>query len=144
MTAIPKPIYYLSLLGLLPVISGVFGSFDFLMLEREINVWLYKFGLLFSALILSFLGGCLFVFEIHLKPTLEFKGLVLSIIPSLWAIVSINLPMSSFLLAIGFLAILERERILRRNCELPPWWLRMRLRVTTLIIIALIIMGFNA
>ena len=144
MTVIPKPIYYLSLLGLLPVIAGVLGSFNFLMLGGEINVWLYKFGLLFSDLILSFLGGCLFVFEILLKPKLEFKGLVLSIIPSLWAIISINLPMSSFLLAIGFLAILERERILRRNCELPPGWLRMRLQLTTLLIIALIVMGFNA
>ena len=144
MTEISKPIYYLSLLGLLPVIAGVLGSFNFLMLGVEINIWLYKFGLLFSALILSFLGGCLFVFEILLKPKLEFKGLVLSIIPSLWAIISINLPMSSFLLAIGFLAILERERILRRNCKLPPGWLRMRLHLTTLLIIALIVMGFNA
>ena len=131
MTAIPKPIYYLSLLGLLPVIAGVLGSFDFLMLGTEINVWLYKFSLLFSALILSFLGGCLFVFEILLKPKFEFKGLALSIIPSLWAIVSINLPMSSFLLTIGFIAILERERILQRNCQLPPWWLKMRFRLTT-------------
>ena len=144
MTEISKPIYYLSLLGLLPVIAGVLGSFNFLMLGVEINIWLYKFGLLFSALILSFLGGCLFVFEILLKPKLEFKGLVLSIMPSLWAIISINLPMSSFLLAIGFLAILERERILQRNYELPPGWLRMRLHLTTLLIIALIVMGFNA
>ena len=144
MTEISKPIYYLSLLGLLPVIAGALGSFNFLMLGVEINIWLYKFGLLFSALILSFLGGCLFVFEILLKPKLEFKGLVLSIIPSLWAIISINLPMSSFLLAVGFLAILERERILRRNCKLPPGWLRMRLHLTTLLIIALIVMGFNA
>ncbi|PQM55497.1 MAG: hypothetical protein CML39_07785 [Rhodobacteraceae bacterium] len=144
MTEISKPIYYLSLLGLLPVIAGVLGSFNFLMLGVEINIWLYKFGLLFSALILSFLGGCLFVFEILLKPKLEFKGLVLSIMPSLWAIISINLPMSSFLLAIGFLAILERERILQRNCELPPGWLRVRLHLTTLLIIALIVMGFNA
>jgi len=144
MTTIPKPIYFLSLLGLLPIIAGAIGSLELLMLGKELNDWLYKFGLLFAALILSFLGGCLLVFEILLKPKLELKGLALSIMPSLWAIISINLPMSAFSLAIGFLATLERERIIQRNCKLPPWWLRMRLRLTTLIIIFLIVIGFNA
>ncbi len=144
MRTIPKPILYLSLLGLIPVISGVVGSFNFLNVGEETNFWLYEFGLQFSGLILSFLGGCLFIFEILLKPKLEFKGVALSMVPSLWAVAALNLPISSFLLAIGFLLTLERERILVRSCNLPPWWLKMRLQLTTLMVIALILMGFNA
>ncbi|MFL2790846.1 MAG: DUF3429 domain-containing protein [Paracoccaceae bacterium] len=139
----PKPIYYLSLMGLLPVIAGAIGSLDFVFLGEEINNGLHKFGLIFSALILSFLGGSLFVFEILLKEKIEIKGLIISMLPSIWAIGAINLPLSGFLLAIGYLATLERERILNRTCKLPTWWLGMRLRLTSFMIIFLIIIGFN-
>ena len=140
---IPKPVYYLSIMGLLPVIAGAIGSLDFVFLGEEINNGLHKFGLIFSALILSFLGGSLFVFEILLKEKIEIKGLIISMIPSIWAIGAINLPLSGFLLAIGYLATLERERILNRTCKLPTWWLGMRLRLTSFMIIFLIIIGFN-
>ena len=143
MIHIPKPIYYLSLMGLLPVIAGAIGSLDFVFLGEEINNGLHKFGLIFSALILSFLGGSLFVFEILLKEKIEIKGLIISMLPSIWAIGAINLPLSGFLLAIGYLATLERERILNRTCKLPTWWLGMRLRLTSFMIIFLIIIGFN-
>lgn len=143
MTHIPKPIYYLSFMGLLPVIAGAIGSLDFVFLGEEINNGLHKFGLIFSALILSFLGGSLFVFEILLKEKIEIKGLIISMLPSIWAISAINLPLSGFLLAIGYLATLERERILNRTCKLPTWWLGMRLRLTSFMIIFLIIIGFN-
>ena len=143
MKVIPKPVYFVGLLGLLPAIAGVVGSFNFSHLGEEINHFLYEFGLLFNALILSFLGGCIFIFEILLKPKLELKGIALSMVPSIWAIIAINSPISSFLLAIGFLAALERERILVRNLKLPAWWLKMRLQLTSLMVFALILMGFN-
>ena len=143
MKVIPKPVYFVGLLGLLPAIAGVVGSFNFSHLGEEINHFLYEFGLLFNALILSFLGGCIFIFEILLKPKLELKGIALSMAPTLWAIIAINSPISSFLLAIGFLAALERERILVRNLKLPAWWLKMRLQLTSLMVFALILMGFN-
>ncbi len=130
-------------MGLLPVIAGAIGSLDFVFLGEEINNGLHKFGLIFSALILSFLGGSLFVFEILLKEKIEIKGLIISMLPSIWAIGAINLPLSGFLLAIGYLATLERERILNRTCKLPTWWLGMRLRLTSFMIIFLIIIGFN-
>tara|TARA_E500000178_G_scaffold183919_1_gene182248 strand:+ start:27 stop:461 length:435 start_codon:yes stop_codon:yes gene_type:complete len=144
MMIIPKPVYYLSTMGLLPVIAGVIGSLNLIFLGEEFNRWLQEFGILFSAMILSFLGGSLFIFEILLKTKIEFKGLVISLLPSIWAIAAVNLPLSSFLLAIGYLATIERERILLRTCKLPNWWLSMRLRLTSLMILALIIIGFNA
>ena len=144
MMIIPKPVYYLSIMGLLPVIAGAIGSLNLIFLGDEFNKWLQEFGILFSAIILSFLGGSIFIFEILLKKKIEFKGLVISMLPSIWAIAAVNLPLSSFLLAIGYLATLERERVLFRTCNLPAWWLSMRLRLTSLMILVLIIIGFNA
>ena len=141
---IPKPVYYLSIMGLLPVIAGAIGSLNLISLGDEFNKWLQEFGILFSAIILSFLGGSIFIFEILLKKKIEFKGLVISMLPSIWAIAALNLPLSSFLLAIGYLATLERERVLFRTCNLPSWWLSMRIRLTSLMILVLIIIGFNA
>ena len=61
---IPKPVYYLSMMGLLPVIAGAIGSLNLIFLGDEFNKWLQEFGILFSAIILSFLGGSIFIFEI--------------------------------------------------------------------------------
>ena len=64
---IPKPVYYLSAMGLLPVFAGAIGSFNLIFLGEEFNRWLQESSILFSAMILSFLGGSLFIFEILLK-----------------------------------------------------------------------------
>ena len=66
MKKIPAKIQYLSLAGILPILIGVIGSFDLYFIDDVVNLWLIKFSILFSALILSFLGGCLFIFEIQL------------------------------------------------------------------------------
>ena len=143
MEKIPPKIQYLSLAGILPILLGVIGSFDLYFIDDVVNLWLIKFSILFSALILSFLGGCLFMFEIHFKSKLEFNGLLISMCPSIWAAISIQLPISCFLLAIGFLATLERERSLAKIFDLPYWWLKMRFRLTTLMVLLLIFLGFN-
>jgi len=61
----------------------------------------------------------------------------------IWAVFSLLLPMTCFLLAVGFLTTLERERFLSRIIILPNWWLKMRFQLTTLMVFLLIIMGFN-
>ncbi|MFL2802991.1 MAG: DUF3429 domain-containing protein [Paracoccaceae bacterium] len=143
MIIIPSNVKYLSYAGIIPILIGVIGSFDLNLMSNSINTWLVEFGLLFSALILSFLGGCLFIFEIHLKSEIDFKGILISMCPSIWAVFSLLLPMSCFFLAIGFLATLERERSLAKIIIFPNWWLKMRFRLTTLIVLLLVIMGFN-
>ena len=63
--------------------------------------------------------------------------------PSICAAFSLLLPMSCFLLAIGFLATLERERYLAKVIIFPNWWLKIRFRLTTSMVLLLVIMGFN-
>ena len=144
MIIIPSKVKYISYAGMIPILMGVVGSFDLSLMGNNINNWLVELGMLFSAIILSFLGGCLFIFETHSKSEINFKGLMVSMCPSIWAVFSLLLPpMTCFLLAVGFLTTLERERYLARIIILPNWWLKMRLQLTTLMVFLLIIMGFN-
>ena len=143
MTGIPSKVKYLSYAGIIPIIMGAIGSFDFNLISNNINTWLFEFGVLFSAVILSFLGGCLFIFEVQSRSEIDFKGLFMSMCPSIWAVCSLLLPMSCFLLAIGFLATLERERYLSRTIFLPKWWIKIRFQLTVPMVLLLILMGFN-
>ena len=125
MIKIPSKIKYLSYAGIIPVLIGVIGSLELNFISNNINNLLVEFVLFFSAIILSFLGGGLFILETHYKSEINFKGLFISMCPSIWAVFSLLLPMSCFLLAIGYLATLERERSLSkaRTISFPNWWL---------------------
>ena len=114
MIKIPSKVKYLSYAGIIPIIIGVFGSFDLNLISNNINDFLIEFGVLFSATILSFLGGGLFILETHYKSEIDFKGLFISMCPSIWAVLSLLLPMTCFLLAIGFLATLEMSNFFSR------------------------------
>ena len=145
MIKIPSKVKYLSYAGIIPIIIGVFGSFDLNLISNNINDLLIEFGVLFSAIILSFLGGGLFILETHYKSEVDFKGLFISMCPSIWAVLSLFLPMTCFLLAIGFLATLERERSLSKAkiISFPNWWFKLRFQLTTAMIILLVVLGFN-
>ena len=143
MIIIPSKVKYISYAGMIPILMGVIGSFDLSLMGNNINNWLVELGMLFSAIILSFLGGCLFIFETHSKSEINFKGLMVSMCPSIWAVFSLLLPMTCFLLAVGFLSTLERERYLSRKIILPNWWLKMRFQLTASMVLLLIVMGFN-
>mgnify|MGYP006267893289 FL=1 len=145
MIKIPSNVKYLSYAGIIPIIIGVIGSFNLNFISNNINELLVEFGVLFSAAILSFLGGGLFILETHYKSEINFKGLFISMCPSIWAVLSLLLPMTCFLLAIGFLATLERERYLSKSkiISFPNWWFRLRFRLTTAMIFLLVIFGFN-
>ena len=144
MTSIPKRVWYLSLAGIMPIIGATVGSFNLPFVGNLISFWLLEAGILFSALILAFLGGCIFIFEILPKAEPDLKGLCIAFLPPLWALIAVLMPASGFLLAVGYLLTLERERIMHRSGLLPAWWLKMRFRLTTLMTILLIIIGFNA
>ena len=145
MIKIPSKIKYLSYAGIIPVLIGVIGSLELNFISNNINNLLVEFGLFFSAIILSFLGGGLFILETHYKSEINFKGLFISMCPSIWAVFSLLLPMSCFLLAIGYLATLERERSLSKSktISFPNWWFKLRFQLTTLMVLLLIILGFN-
>ena len=82
MIKIPSKVKYLSYAGIIPIIIGLIGSFDLNFISNNINDLLIEFGVLFSAIILSFLGGGLFILETHFKSEVDFKGCLLYTSPS--------------------------------------------------------------
>ena len=142
MISIPNLVKFISIGGLIPVFVGAIVISFPIKVEANLSMFFKDTSLIYAGIILSFLGGCLFLTEC-IQPKLSWKGLVFSVAPSIWAFFSLTLPMSAFSLAIGFLLVLERERIVFRTHNLPKWWLKLRFPMTAIIVILLMVIGFN-
>ncbi|MEE2774520.1 MAG: DUF3429 domain-containing protein [Pseudomonadota bacterium] len=140
----PKTVKIIGILGLLPFIVGVLATLELTLIFREYNYFLVEMSLTYAALILSFLGGSIFAFEnINSEKRSNF-GLWLSICPTLWAFLSINLPhFSASCLALGFVAVYEIDRRAFTSEKTPDWWLSIRLPLTAVVVLALAIIGFH-
>ena len=140
----PKTVKIIGILGLLPFIVGVLATLELTLIFRKYNYFLVEMSLTYAALILSFLGGSIFAFEnINSEKRSNF-GLWLSICPTLWAFLSINLPhFSASCLALGFVAVYEIDRRAFTAEKTPDWWLSIRLPLTAVVVLALAIIGFH-
>ena len=63
---IPQNVKIISCLGLIPFLVGVVGTLEFGFFDVSINNFLVYTSILYAALILSFLGGCLLVLQLYL------------------------------------------------------------------------------
>ena len=101
-----------------------------------------RIAIIYSGFILSFISGCVFYVS-----SLERERVLLlwfSVVPVLLALLSIIIPfMQSFVLALGFLVVLEIERKLHKLRSLPEWWLSLRFPMTLVVILLLIFLGFR-
>tara|TARA_A100000164_G_C21496281_1_gene580317 strand:- start:90 stop:524 length:435 start_codon:yes stop_codon:yes gene_type:complete len=139
---VPKSVLIISLLGLIPIFIGSLLSFKLKIIPLEETTFLLKASLQYSSFILCFLSGCVF-FSCLNKP--EKTGyLWYSIIPVILSLFALSFPfLTGFILALGFLYLLEIERNLFKTQVMPIWWINLRMPMTILVLICLIIMGFN-
>ena len=138
---VPKSVVLASLLGLIPILMGLASTFN-IGLTESFKEDFIRFVLVYSGFILSFVSGCAF----YVASLERERGLLLwfSILPVLLALLSIIIPfMQSFVLALGFLVILEIERKLHGLRSLPEWWLALRFPMTFLVVLLLIFLGFR-
>ena len=101
-----------------------------------------EIALIYSGFILSFMSGCIF----YVSSLKKERSLLLwfCITPVLLATLSIIIPfMQSFVLALGFLVVLEIERKLHKVRSLPEWWLNLRFPMTSIVVVLLIFIGFR-
>ena len=144
MSQIPKTIKIIATLGLLPFFLGAIATFKVSILDFDTKVLLIKLSTLYAGLILSFLGGCLFGFESVFGKTPNKMRLWLSIIPSIWSLIALQIPhFSASILALGFLVVYEFDRKSSLAGTVPGWWLSLRLPLTAIVILNLTIIGFN-
>ena len=143
MSGIPKEIKIISFLGLFPFFVGVIATFKLSIIDSSLNLFLMEFSILYSALILSFMGGCLFGFESITEVKINNLRLWASITPALWSLVALLIPsFSASMLAIGFLLVYEFDRKSYLAGMTPEWWLSLRLPLTTMVILSLVVIGF--
>ena len=130
-----------SLLGLIPILVGLASTFN-IGLRESLKEELIRIAIIYSGFILSFMSGC--VFYISSLDRERVFLLWFSIVPVLLALLSVALPfMQSFVIALGFLIVLEIERKLYKIKTLPEWWLNFRLPMTTIVVFLLIFIGFR-
>lgn len=92
--------------------------------------------LLYGTIILSFMSGAAWGFATRAEGRHAAVLYVLSTLPALWALF---LGFSAVLLALGFVALLLLDRHAQRAGLAPPWWLRLRLLLTVLVVPCLLV-----
>ena len=138
---VPKSVMLASLLGLIPILVGLASTFD-IGLRESLKEELVRIAIIYSGFILSFMSGC--VFYISSLDRERVFLLWFSIVPVLLALLSVAVPfMQSFVIALGFLIVLELERKLFKIRTLPEWWLNLRFPMTSIVVFLLIFMGFR-
>ena len=138
---VPKSVLLASLLGLIPILMGLASTFN-IGLRESLKDELIRIAIIYSGFILSFMSGC--VFYISSLDRERVFLLWFSIVPVLLALLSVAVPfMQSFVIALGFLIVLEIERKLYKIKTLPEWWLNLRLPMTTIVVFLLIFIGFR-
>ena len=103
---VPKSVLLASLLGLIPILTGLISTFN-IGLSESTKEGFIEIALIYSGFILSFVSGCAFYVS-----SLERERVLLlwfSILPVLLALLSIIISfMQSFVLALGFLVVLQQ------------------------------------
>jgi len=138
---VPKSVVIASLLGLIPIFMGLASTFN-IGLPQGLKEDFIRIAIIYSGFILSFMSGCVF----YVSSLERERDLLIwfSIVPVLLALLSIIIPfMQTFVLALGFLMILEIERKLNKLRSLPQWWLNLRFPMTSIVVILLIFLGFR-
>ena len=143
MADIPSAIRVISILGVLPFLLGAITTFKLNFIDPTLNLIIRNVIIIYGAIILSFLGGCLFGFECMNRPKPNNLRLWISILPAIWALIAIQISnFSASILAIGFLLVYEFDRRAYTAGIVPSWWLSLRLPLTFTVILCLSIMGF--
>ena len=138
---VPKSVMLVSFLGLIPILVGLASTFK-IGLSESLKEELIRIAIIYSGFILSFMSGC--VFYISSLDRERVFLLWFSIVPVLLALLSVAVPfMQSFVIALGFLIVLEIERKLYKIRTLPEWWLNLRFPMTSIVVFLLIFMGFR-
>ena len=138
---VPKSVVLASLLGLTPILLGLVSTFN-ISINESLKEELIRIAIIYSGFILSFMSGC--VFYVSSLDRERVFLLWFSIVPVLLALLSVAVPfMQSFVIALGFLIVLEMERKLFKIKTLPHWWLNLRFPMTSIVVFLLIFMGFR-
>ncbi|MFN3825084.1 MAG: DUF3429 domain-containing protein [Pseudorhodobacter sp.] len=146
---IPRAALLLGLAGLVPFLWGAGTELSddaaalglSLLGPRFIGPYV---GLAYGTVILSFMSGVLWGFAAQAREGAA-TGYALSVIPALWAFFMVGGgPVSAAInLMAGFAGLLLLDAVFVRWGLAPPWWMRLRLGLTAVVLACLAITAFG-
>ena len=134
---IPKSALYLALGGLIPflVCAAVGLSGNQVILRGAEDVIMLRYGII----ILAFMSGVLWGFAGNASGRIASGAYGVSVLPALWAFFTTVGPTPQALGALipGFYGLLVLDFYFWRAGLAPPWWLRLRLPLTAVVMVTL-------
>jgi hypothetical protein len=138
---IPPAALILGLAGLLPFLWGAatvvlppLGDWGVRVLgPRFAGIYV---GLAYGTVILSFMSGVLWGFAARAEGRVAAWAYALSVLPALWAFFTVGGgagPATVNLIG-GFVALLVLDRVFWRQGLAPPWWMRLRVGLTAVVV----------
>ena len=146
MSEIPRAALWLGLAGALPFLWGAatlvwddaaaLGSY--LLGPRFVGPYVQLF---YGSVILSFMSGVLWGFATRAEGAVAASGYALSVLPALWAFFFTGGgPISASInLAFGFAGLLGLDWLFWRYGLAPPWWMRLRVLLTVIVVACLLV-----
>lgn len=141
---IPRSALILGLAGVIPFLWGAVTYLNSDLAAWGMRVLGPRFvgpyvQLFYGAVILSFMSGVLWGFATKAQGAQAATGYGLSVLPALWAFfMTGGGPTSAAIyLIFGFIGLLVLDYAFWRWELAPPWWLNLRVLLTTLVVAAL-------
>jgi hypothetical protein len=137
---IPRPALILGLAGVLPFAAAVLAP----LAVPTSRAFAAPALILYGIVILSFMSGCIWAFAAREN---DWVGYGLSTLPALYGFFLppllvmggiATLQEVPLFLAVGFLMLLGLDWRAQRLGQTPPWWMRLRLLLTALVVACLI------
>ena len=144
MKKIPNSALILGLSGLIPFFWGAVTSIDVVIENLKLTglseeYMGSKISLIYGTIILAFMSGVLWGFAASVGDKRRPVGLILSVLPALWAFFTFNgtliNPFTSLIL--GFLGVFAIDVRFYYWQLTPDWWLSLRSILTLFVIICL-------
>ena len=144
MKKIPNSAFILGLSGLIPFFWGTVTSFDFVLEYLKLTGLNDEYtgssiNLIYGTIILAFMSGVLWGFAANVGDKRRPVGLVLSVLPALWAFFTFDGILMNPLvsLIIGFCGVFAIDIRFYYWQLTPNWWLSLRSVLTLFVIICL-------
>jgi hypothetical protein len=144
--AVPRPALLLGLAGVIPFLWGALTCVSETMFDLGQSVlgarFIGQYALVFyGTIILAFMSGVLWGFSTKADGRLAGLGYALSTLPALWAFFFVGggANRALVILALGYLGLLALDHRFQVWGLAPPWWMRLRIALTSLVLMCLVI-----
>ena len=144
-TRIPLSALVLGVAGLIPFVYGALTLYSAGLADWGLATFGPRFvgpfvQLQYGVIILSFMSGVIWGFATRATGARAALGYGLSVVPALWAFFFVGggAEASAWMLIAGFVGLLGIDATFVRWGLAPAWWMRLRIGLTAVVVLALL------